>query len=244
MGHYFQAGDQASAAELSAAFYPGALMFWVDGAGLMQYRTQPQWKALLRADKSPTPATKRTITLVDRTNDVAVARLASEFPDRVYYDYVAVVKTVSGWQIVTKVFHRAGAPGSAQPAATSAADRRQIEQLLAIKFRAMDKVDPDLLASAYHPRTQSYYTDENQLVAVSIGEWEARYGADRHAHTPVPTATRTIQQIDCLGTVGYSRFTHAFSNGRVVTDYTLLLKIENVWRIVGLLITNNQAVVK
>ncbi|WP_046246735.1 nuclear transport factor 2 family protein [Hymenobacter terrenus] len=244
ISYYFQAGDHASAAELSAAFHPGALMFWVDDTGLMQHLTQTQWKAQLRATQVPTPATKRTIVLVDRTGDVAVARLTSEFSDRVYYDYMNLVKIAGRWQIVTKVFHRAGAPGGTQPVANLAADRQQIEQLLATKFRAMDTSDPDLLARAYHPRTQSYYTDENQLVAVSIGEWEARYAADRRAQTPAPTAVRTIRQIDCLGTVGYSRFTHTFPNGQVVTDYTLLLKIENQWRIVGLLITNNQGIGK
>jgi hypothetical protein len=100
----------------------------------------------------------------------------------------------------------------------------------------MDTNDPDLLVAAYYPRTMSYYTDENQLVGVSIGEWEARFNDDLRNKTPIEKAERKIIKIDTFETIGFVKFTHQFEKFQI-TDYALLLKTKNRWRIINLMFT-------
>ena len=232
--HYFNAGDLSDPTELRAAFYPGAMMFWVDKDERMNFLTQPQWKSLL-GDKDPVRANKRNIMIVDHTNDLCVAKTSSEYSDKIFYDYMAMVKAKGEWKIVCQVQH-CTEPIEKKPVQNLEDDRQEIESVLQIKFKSMDSNDPDLLSSVYHPRTMSYYTDDNELVGVSIGEWIARFDFNKRTNSVIPKAERKIQAIDCVGKVGYARFTHKFTN-QLVTDYTLALKIANRWRIVSLLFT-------
>ena len=232
--HYFTAGDTANPEELTKAFYPGAMMFWADPNGEMNFFSQRRWKTVLKETQNPVKALKRDIQIIDCTKEICVAKIVSTFPDKTFYDYMAIIKTGDSWKIVGKVFFRA-APKSA-PIVGLAEDKKQVENLLYTKFKAMDTNDPDLLASAYEPRTMSYFEDENQLVGVSIGEWIARFAFDQKNATPIAKAERKIQQIDTAGSVGYAKFTHGFPD-RIITDYVLLLKTKNRWRIINLLFT-------
>lgn len=232
--HYFAAGDTANPDELSKAFYPGAMMFWADSSGEMNYYTQRRWKSVLSENKNPVKASKRDIQITDCAKDVCVAKIVSTFPDKIFCDYMAMVKTSGNWKIVSKVFQRTDP--KAAPVANPTADNTRIESLLNTKFKAMDTNDPDLLASAYYSRAMSYNADDNQLVGVSIGEWVARFAFDQKNDAPIAKAERKIRQIDTSGAVGYARFTHDFAD-RTITDYVLLLKTENRWRIINLLFT-------
>lgn len=232
--HYFAAGDTANPDELSKSFYPGAMMFWTDSSGEMNYYTQRRWKSVLSENKNPVKASKRDIQITDCTKDICVAKIVSTFPDKIFYDYMAMVKTGGSWKIVSKVFHRTDPKAS--PVANPTADNTKIESLLNTKFKAMDANDPDLLASAYYSRAMSYNADDNQLVGVSIGEWVARFAFDQKNDALIAKAERKIRQIDTSGAVAYARFTHDFAD-RTITDYVLLLKTENRWRIINLLFT-------
>lgn len=235
--HYFAAGDTANPDELSKAFYPGAMMFWADPNGEINYFTQRRWKSVLSENKNPVKALKRDIQITDCTKDICIAKIVSTFPDKIFYDYMAMVKIGGNWKIVSKVFQRADPKAS--PFAESKEDNANIESLLNTKFKSMDTNNPDLLASAYYSRAMSYTVDENQLVGVSIGEWIARFDFDQKNDAPIPKAERKIRQIDLSGAVGYARFTHEFAD-RVITDYVLLLKTENRWRIINLLYTREE----
>lgn len=232
--HYFAAGDTANPDELSKAFYPGAMLFWADQNGEMNYLTQRRWKSVLKEDKNPVKAAKRDIQIIDCTKDICVAKIVSSFPDKIFYDYMAMVKIGGTWKIVSKVFQRTNPKDLL--VANQTADTTKIESLLNTKFKAMDANDPDLLISAYYPRAMSYNMDENQLVGVSIGEWIARFAFDQKKAALIAKAERKIRQIDTSGAVGYARFTHDFAD-RSVIDYVLLLKTENRWRIINLLFT-------
>lgn len=235
--HYFAAGDTASPDELSKAFYPGAMMFWADANGAIKYFTQKRWKSVLSENKNPVKASKRDIQITDCTKDVCVAKIVSSFPDKIFYDYMAMVKADGNWKIVSKVYLRP--EPNAAIIANRIEDKKQIESLIQTKFKAMDTNDPDLLASAYYSRAMSYNVDDNQLVGVSIGEWIARFDYDKKNDAPIANAERKIRQIDTNGSVGYARFTHDFAD-HLVTDYVLLLKTENRWRIINLLFTREE----
>jgi hypothetical protein len=91
--HYFNASDNYDPAELSLAFYQGAIMFWVDEKGEIATFTQRRWKTALKENRKPVKAIKRDIQIIDCTQDICVAKIVSTFSDRVYNDYVALVKS-------------------------------------------------------------------------------------------------------------------------------------------------------
>jgi hypothetical protein len=234
--HYFKASDSANIDELTKAFDPGAMMFWVDSTGRIEYNTQKAWKQKMKQVSKPEKAIERKILHIDITNDICVAKIKSTFPDKVYLDYLALIKVGMKWRIVNKIFVQYN-PNLA-PTFDSVIEKEQIKSLIETKLKSMDKNDPDLLASAYYPRAMSYYIDNSEMVAVSIAEWIARFDNDkRKANDKMTKASRKIETIDVFKEIGYVSFTHTFSTN-VVTDKVLVLKIDNRWRIINLLFTN------
>jgi hypothetical protein len=233
--HYFNAGDNNDPIELGKAFNPAAMMFWVDTTGQMDYFTQNQWKKRLKEATKTTNALERNILNLDITNQICIAKVKSTYSDRVYIDYLALVKTANQWTIVNKVFNRY-APNK-PPSFDENSEKKQIASLIETKLKSMDNNDPDLLASAYYPRAMSYYIDNEQIAAVSIGEWVARFDYDKRKGNDANTkAIRKIDRIDVFGNVGYVSFSHQFTDF-TVTDKTLVLKISNRWKIINLMIT-------
>jgi hypothetical protein len=233
--YYFNAGDNNDPLELGKAFNPAAMMFWVDTTGQMDYFTQNQWKKRLKEATTTTKALERNILNLDITNQICVAKVKSTYSDRVYIDYLALVKTANQWTIVNKVFNRY-AP-SKPSLFDENAEKKQITSLIETKLKSMDTNDPDLLASAYYSRAMSYYIDNEQIAAVSIGEWVARFDYDKRKDNDTNTkAIRKIERIDMFGNVGYVSFSHQFTSFKV-TDKALVLKINNRWKIINLMFT-------
>ena len=195
---YFKACDLSDPVELGTAFYPGAMMFWIDKNEQMNFLTQPQWKNMLKNNKELNTAKKRDILLMDHTNDICIAKVISEYHDKICYSYMAIVKATGEWRIVCQV-QNCTMLTDKQLIQKSESDIKEIEGMIQIKLKSMDSNDPDLLSSVYHPRTMSYYIDNSELVGVSIGEWIARFDFNKRTHTAIPNAERKIETIDCVG---------------------------------------------
>lgn len=234
--HYFAGVESANAKELSKAFYQGAMMFWTGDDGQVNYLTQKKWKSKLSGIKNPEKANSRDVQLIDLTGDIAIVKAESTFPDKIYYDYLALVKSKEGWRITNKVFAKESVPGG-QILKNNAGDVKQIQNLVETQLRSMDTNDADLLASVYFPRAMSYYVDEKELVGVPINEWVARFAFDKRNNTPITKAIRQIQKIDCTGSVGYAKFTHDVAD-HITTDYILLLKNGGRWYGTNLMFTS------
>jgi hypothetical protein len=233
--HYFKAADNSNTDELSKAFYPGAMMFWVDSTKRMDYITQNGWKTRMKANQNPIKASERVILNLDLTNDICIAKVRSTYSDKVYLDYLALIKTGAVWKIVNKIFTKY--KPSLLPSFDEQKEKKQITSLIETKFKSMDNNDADLLASAYYPRAMSYYIDNSEITGVSIAEWVARFEYDKRKGNDKNTvAIRRIEKVDLFDDIGYVSFTHTFTNS-IVTDKVLVLKIDNRWRIINLMIT-------
>jgi protease I len=233
--HYFNAGDNASSLELSKAFYQGAMMYWSHSNAEINHLTQRQWKTSLNQVTTPVKALKRNIQIIDIANDIGIAHIVSTYPDKIYYDYMALIKINNEWQIVSKVFDRQDNT-NLKVTVNDPDEIYQIKSVIETKLKSMDTNDPDLLASAYYPRAMSFYNDENEMVPVSIGEWVARFDFDKKANKPIAKVKREIIQVHQSGSVGYVKFTHDFEK-TLVTDLVLVIKSENRWKIINLLFT-------
>jgi Putative lumazine-binding len=102
--HYFKAVDNSNVDELSKGFYPGAIMFWLDSTGRMDYITQNGWKARMKETPNPAKASERIILNIDLTKDICIAKIRSTYSDKIYVDYLSMVKTGNIWKIVNKIY--------------------------------------------------------------------------------------------------------------------------------------------
>jgi Putative lumazine-binding len=232
VGHYFQAGDTSSSAELREAFHPAAMMFFVkDGA--LNGVSQPEWWARADATKAPVVALSRAIPAVDVAGDAAFAKVVSVYPTHRFEDYMTLVKLDGRWWIVGKIFHRTVPPDAPAAAATAVdAERNAIRTSLETLHRALETNDPDLAASVTDPRAMAYTLLEGRLVGISAAEGQARLAARRAAGETVK-ATRRVALVDAEGDAGVARLEHDLPSGRWI-DYASLLKVGGQWKIVGL----------
>jgi Putative lumazine-binding len=235
IAHYFRAGDTNSSAELKRAFHPAAMMFFVKDGGLTGV-SQPEWWARIDAAKDPVKALSRKIPLVDVdvAANAAVAKVLSEYPTHRFEDYMSLLRVGGEWRIVGKIFHRTVPPNAPAPeAAAVSADAEAIRAVLQTLFAAMDANDGALAASVASPRAVSYTLLEDQLVGVSLPEWQARLEARKAAAAPAPKASRRVVFVDSEGGAAVARLEHELPNETWI-DYASLLRVGGKWTIVGL----------
>jgi hypothetical protein len=73
-----------------------------------------QWQALIEAGKKrnpqgPTGTITYNITVVDQTEDAAVAKVELFHNDRqIYADYLSLYRLPEGWRVVAKIYHQFG----------------------------------------------------------------------------------------------------------------------------------------
>lgn len=244
IGHYFRAGDTASSAELRRAFHPATMMFSVAKDGAVAGVSQPEWWARLDANRNPTAALSRKITLLGVEGNAAIARVVSEYPEFRFEDYMTLLEIDGTWKIVGKIFHRTE-PVSAPPAAEpeTRADREAIRAVLATAAGALDGTDPQGFASAFDRRAMSYALEAGALVGVSLPEQDARAETRRKAGAPRIEESHRIVVLDSSGNAAAGKIESeragiapAASNAPSASarvDYALLLKVDGKWRIVG-----------
>jgi Putative lumazine-binding len=230
---YFAAVDRSNSAELKRAFHPATMMFWRGDDGSVAGLSQADWAKRLDAGPPLGPADRREIVRIDVEGEAAAAVTVSTYPTFAFEDFLLLLRVRGRWQIVAKVFHRRqGASPAAAPAGNA---REAIAEVLARKFRSMDTNDGAVLGSAYHPRAMTFALAEQELVAVSIAEWQARFD-ERRAAGPAPRAERRIGRIDVAGDVGLAAFEHLTTDARVV-DLGLLVRDAAGWRLIALVYT-------
>jgi hypothetical protein len=251
IGHYFKAGDRASSAELRRAFHPAAMMFSVAKDGSLAGVSQPDWWARLDANKSPTPALSRKITILDIDGDgpaptVAAALVVSEYPAFRFEDYMSLLRIGGSWKIVGKIFHRTepAPPAGSATAGASDADRDAIRSTAVAAARGWDGGDREALA-AFDRRATTYSLEAGELVGVSVPEREARLEAVRRSVTHASTASsastataasETSHRVTLLDASGDAALAKVETEGRGAArraDYLSLLKQGGAWRVVG-----------
>lgn len=234
IGHYFQAGDKASSAELRKAFHPAAMMFFAGKDGRLAGVSQPEWWSRTDAATTKVVAEKRAIPFLDAEATIGSAKVVSDYPTHQFQDFMLLAKLGDEWKIVSKVFHRRQPKDAPLPTAEAQAESRKgVEDVLKAKFEAMDAVDGDRLADVYHPRAMTYTILDGQLVGVPLAEWQARYAADREAKKAPAKVTRRIVSMDVTETAATAKLEHVLPDQRWV-DYANLVKADGKWRIVGL----------
>jgi hypothetical protein len=154
----------------------------------------------------------------------------SVFGDHQFRDFLTLLKVGGRWRIVGKVY-------ASQPVGTPARDTADqeapVRDLIERQFRSMDHYDGTLLARLYDPRALSLSVREGELVAVPMGEWEARFNeATARGDSPGPVQRRIVRVAVC-GDVAWARFEHVSPSYHVV-DVALFARVHGRWRAVHL----------
>src|SRR5688572_27682917 len=100
---YFDGLHAGSTRELARAFHPSARLYSLDG-GAVREVSRADWFAAVDARRSPAsaglPRTDRIVS-IDVTSDVAAAaKVECSIHPRYFVDYLTLLKTEGGWQIV------------------------------------------------------------------------------------------------------------------------------------------------
>ena len=100
---------------------------------------------------------------------------------------------------------------------------------------AIARNDPALLASAFQPSAIMYCTDGSDLHATYQAQWKQRM---QTSGAPVGPVSTQVEWVDSNATTGLVRAT-AVRGDKRFTDYLLLARLKDGWRIVGKLCQAN-----
>lgn len=223
---YIDANARWDAQALSEGFHPAALMYWLDEHGEVAGRTQSEWRT--RIATTSKPAFEQSIATVDRRGDAAVVTVDGKRDGKPLTDYLLVMKLGERWRIVGKVFAMSERPTQPNPQAVAA-----IRAVVEAKLRSDASFNGADLLATQHPRSVFFNLDLGELVAVSAHEWAARFDQRRREGSPLKPLSHEIGPIFAVGDVGYARWTVRWSSGNTITDYALLVREHNRWRMIN-----------
>ena len=224
---YMQALESGQPEQLKQVFHGSANLFWADAGGRLQSRTQPEWRHAIE-QQGAQRALSRDIDDVQVDHDIAVVKVRSDLPDRVFTDYLLVLQAEGRWRVVNKTFSVAMKDG--HPPAAHADDLAEIRSVLQRKIDASVDSDGGLLAITHHPRAVYYTLVDRMMSADSIAEAIGRYEARRAAHPRGPDWR--IVLVDQAGTAAMAKLDATLGDARYV-DFINLLKIDGRWQIIS-----------
>jgi len=89
---------------LKKAFWPEARLFFVTRDGKLGQLTQAQWYEGFAANAGKEEPGDLRITAVDITLNAASVKVAEDYPDSKYFDYLSLLKFNGEWRIVNKIY--------------------------------------------------------------------------------------------------------------------------------------------
>ncbi len=211
-------------AQLAAAFQPSAIMYCADGAAI-RATSQGEWKQRMRTAGAPAGPIATSIAWIDSGATTAVARAVAVRGQTEYVDYLLLARLAGGWRIVGKACEAGARPDAAADAG--------VRQVVRTKLAADRTWDDRLLAESIDPRALVMTVDGGELVAATLGEWQARYVARRAASSGSP-AVPTSLVVDARGGIGTARWSFRGTDGSEWTDRALMIRTPRGWRMVAL----------
>lgn len=105
IGVYFRGHATANADTMRAAFLPTAHIEGMRNGAFTSW-TVDQYVALFRGTPAPDEASRvRTIDVVDRSGDAAMAKATLKHGATTFTDYFVLLKSDGRWLIANKVYH-------------------------------------------------------------------------------------------------------------------------------------------
>lgn len=104
--HYFKAHATGSGESLKGMFVDEGRMMWVQD-GQLRSRTSTDYIAGFPGTPAADEARRvRKVVMTDVTGDVAIAKVALDYPDARFVDYFTLARLGGEWKIIHKTFQR------------------------------------------------------------------------------------------------------------------------------------------
>jgi ketosteroid isomerase-like protein len=213
----FRSGDVA---RIAARVQPSTVVYAMEGAEIAG-QTRAAWKA---APARPAPDLTTAVVSEGPRTAIVTARWTQGGQAR--RDYALWARLECRWRIVGRVV------GSDGPPETVAAEG--VRAAVDLKLRSDADWDPAKLAQAIEPRALVITLDDEQLVAASVADWQARYAV--RARTRYPSKqTVVVRAEEGRGDLGAATWTFQSASGGTYADRALLLRTPGGWRMLALL---------
>ncbi len=222
---YFDGTSQGKPELVREAFLPSLELQFVGGDGELK-----RWKGQDYIDGIKVGEVNRRVgrlVSVDFTDNAAVAKAEIASGDRLFTDYLLLLKVKEGWRISNKTFTRGTDVDEKEFGAVNATVRKY--------FDGTEQGKPELVAEAFLPSLEIQYVNgDGELGSFKAPDYIARI-------TPGKTYNRKghIVSVDVTDNAAMVK-AEIIMGERLFTDYLLLLKVDGEWRATNKIATNRK----
>ena len=217
---YTQASRSGDVAETVARVQPSTVVYAMENGEIVG-QTRSAWKT---ADAQPAPDLEAQVVSEGPRTAIVTAWWTQGGATR--RDYTLWARLECRWRIVGRVV------GSDAPPEASAAEG--VRAAVDLKLRADAGWSATELTQAIDPRALVITLDDEQMVAASVADWQARYVV--RARTSYPSKQAMIARSEeGRGDLGAATWTFKSASGATYADRALLLRTRDGWRMLALL---------
>lgn len=102
-----------------------------------------------------------------------------------------------------------------------------------LKLKSDADWDSAALAQAIEPRALVITLEDEQMVAASVADWQARYAVRARTNYPSKQTVQTRSE-EARGDLGVATWTFKSASGATYADRALLLRTAEGWRMLAL----------
>lgn len=215
---YTQAFRSGDAAAIVGRVQPSTVVYAMEG-GEVVGQTRSAWKA---APAQPAPDLETQVVSEGPRTAIVTARWTQAGMAR--RDYALWARLECRWRIIGRVV----GPDSAQEAPDG------VRAAVDLKLKSDAGWNAAELAQAVDPRALVITLDDEQMVAASVADWQARYVV--RARTNYPSKQTVVARSEeGRGDLGAATWTFKSASGATYADRALLLRTREGWRMLALL---------
>ncbi|MBO9544936.1 hypothetical protein [Caulobacter sp.] len=220
MAAYTQAFRTGDAAATLDRVQPSTVVYAMEG-GEVVGQTRSAWKAA-----PAQPALDLTTQVVSEGPRTAIVTARWTQAGVARRDYTLWARLQCRWRIVGRVV------GPEGPLEASAA--QGVRAAVDMKLRSDAGWNAAELAQAIDPRALVITLDDEQIVAASVADWQARYIV--RARTNYPSKQTAVARAEeGRGDLGVATWTFKSASGAIYADRAVLLRTREGWRMLALL---------
>jgi hypothetical protein len=217
---YAQAFRTGETAKIAARVQPSTVVYAME-SGEVVGQTRAAWKA---APALPAPDLETAVVSQGPRTAIVTARWTRGGEAR--RDYALWARLECRWRIVGRVV------GPDRPLEGDAAEG--VRAAVDLKLRSDAGWDSGTLVQAIEPRALVITLDDDQLVAASVADWQARYVVRARTHYPSQQAVVSRAE-EGRGALGAATWTFRSAAGATYADRAVLLRTAQGWRMLTLL---------
>tara|TARA_R110002096_G_scaffold75466_6_gene178286 strand:+ start:480 stop:1256 length:777 start_codon:yes stop_codon:yes gene_type:complete len=222
---YFDGTSQGKPDLVREAFLPSLELQFVGGEGELRRRRGADYIDGIKVGEANDRVSR--LVSVDFTDNAAIAKAEITSGDRLFTDYLLLLKLKEGWRISNKAFTRGTDVDEKEFTAVNLAVRKY--------FDGTEQGKPELVAEAFLPSLEiQYVNNDGELGRFTAPDYIARitpgkpYNRKGHVVSVDVTDNAAVVKAEII------------MGDRLFTDYLLLLKVNGEWRASNKIATNRK----